>query len=397
MRLLRSLLWLVVLGGLGFVALLFLVQNLHTERIVFFGLTATLNFALVVAGAVAAGFLLALLLIVPGRIATAFYARSLDREVGHLERQVAQLSEQRERLLDGREQLLQRYERLYADHGKVTIERERMRTQLAAATAAIAAAQPMPNRAAGERGPSPAAAAPVRQPLALKERDAGREVRGAPVRIAPPAHERRPVAASSAAPPPASTPVAVPTPAAPLEIAAPPAPARAQSVPQVPPIPVASDPPAVDRPLVAPRGPEPPEPPVVLAAPDPPAAATAMPDEPNAPVVPPRPARAGQVRERVTRHTAAAREQLGQWRGHAGRVRRSAGARYNEMRITLLARARAVAGSVRQLPTPPAPALRDTAPPETRAPSASAVPSRDEDGHESSMLKGELPVWRPPE
>ncbi|HEX6798736.1 MAG TPA: LapA family protein [Ktedonobacterales bacterium] len=381
MRLLRSLLWCVTLGGLGLVALLFLVQNLHTERIVFFGLTATLNFALVVAGAVASGFLLALLLIVPGRIAAALYTRSLEREVGQLERQVAQLAEQRERLLDGREQLLARYERLFADRDKVIADLERLRAQLAAATAATAHATT--KAAADER--APAVATPARQPLSLREREreAGREVRAAPVRIAPVvADEPRPASK------PASARILPPAPAAPVPPAA-----------VAPPSPVAADPPKAASLHIEPNPPAAP----LASAPDPVVASSpAASDPPRDSITPVKVARSSQVRERVAHHTTAAREQLGQWRSQAGRVRRSAGARYNEMRTTLLARARAVAGSVRQLPTPSAPEVRGAAPSETSAPSASSASTasaRDEDGHEheSSMLKGELPVWRPPD
>lgn len=69
------------------------------------------------------------------------------------------------------------------------------------------------------------------------------------------------------------------------------------------------------------------------------------------------------MRESVARYTAAAREQVGeqvgQWQSRVARARRSTGARYNDMRKTLLARARAIAGSVRRLPTPSAPPDRD--------------------------------------
>lgn len=364
MRLLRSLLWCVTLGGLGIIALLFLVQNLHTERLAFFGLTATLNFALVMVGAVAAGFLLALLLIVPGRIAAGLYTRSLEREVGQLERQVAQLAEQRERLLDGREQLLARYELLFADRDKVIAERDRLRAQLAAATKA-------------------AVAAPARQPLELREREreAGREVRAAPVRIAPVVvDEPRPASL------PASARILPPVPATPVPPAA-----------VAPPPPIAADPPKAASLLIEA---DPPAAPLAIA-PDPVAASSpAASDLPRDSIAPPKESRSSQVRERVAHHTTAAREQLGQWRSQARRVRRSAGARYNEMRTTLLARARAVAGSVRQLPSPSASKERDATPRETSAPSASSASTasaRDEDGHESSMLKGELPVWRPPD
>lgn len=416
MRLLRSLLWCVTLGGLGIIALLFLVQNLHTERIVFFGLTATLNFALVVAGAVAIGFLLALLLIVPGRIATALYARSLDRELRQLERQVAQLGEQRERLMDGREQLLLRYERLFAHHDKVIAERDRLRAQLASASATAT-----PNRAAAEER-VPATAVPARQPLELREREraVGNEVRAAPVRVAPVAvDERRPVSAPATASAHTSADARARVSARAIETAPETALPKA-SVPGgriLPPMLVAADPPAAHLPPVAP---DPPVAAVPAVVPDPPAA-TSTPDRPAMPLpiaaasqataagtasdaaTPPAEVRSSQMRERVARHTAAAREQLGQWRGQAGQVRRSAGARYNEMRTTLLARARTIAGSVRQFPTPSAAAQRDTAQPnaaqsETRASSASTAAARDEDGRESSsMLKGELPVWRPPE
>jgi hypothetical protein len=131
MRLLRFLLWCAILGILGIIVMLFLVQNLHVERLVFFGLVYTINFAWVLVGAAAFGFLLALIHLVPGRIASALYVRTLDREVRELEFQVALLSEQRERLLQGHERILLRYERLFTDHSQVVAERDRMRAQLA--------------------------------------------------------------------------------------------------------------------------------------------------------------------------------------------------------------------------------------------------------------------------
>lgn len=386
MRLLRSLVWLVALGGLGILALLFLVQNLHTERLVFFGVVSTLNFAWALVGAAAFGFLLALVLIVPGRIATALYARMLDRELRQLEQRLAHLSEQRERLMDGREQLLLHYERLFAKHDQVLAERERLRAQLGAATATSVG-----DRAADE---SALGVTPSRQPLALREREMGRVARAAPVRIAPLSGVTANAQASSAV--------------------AESAPARVSSGRILPPVPVVPDPPVMHTPPAALV----PDPPVALIppaaseplvtseepSPDPSGSADMRAASASTPVDRMRSAATGpleqgrprQGRERLARISAAAGERWAQWRRQAGRVRRSAGAMYNDMRTTLLARARSAASRGR---TPYAPTRRDDAPTEISVPSTStpAASVRDEDGHESTALKGEHPLWRPPE
>ena len=200
MRLLRSLLWCAMLGGLGIVALLFLIQNLHTEQMVFFGRVYVTNFALALAGAAAFGFLVALLLIVPGRLATALYARALDRELEQLERKVAQASEQREHLVERQERLLLRYERLFADHGEMVAERDRLRAQLRAISAAMAdrAARTgegaveaglaiTPARREGEASLATTAAARHEGAPAAVSSGAGSAPGGTPVVVVPPA------------------------------------------------------------------------------------------------------------------------------------------------------------------------------------------------------------------
>lgn len=161
MRLLRSLLWCAALGGFGLLALIFLVQNLHTEQLVFFGRVYVTNFALALAGAAVLGFLLALVLVVPSRIATALYARALERELGQLEQKVAQGSEQREHLLERQERLLLRYERLFADHGEMVAERDRLRAQLRSISAAMADRPARTSEGAAE--PRPTEAPPARR------------------------------------------------------------------------------------------------------------------------------------------------------------------------------------------------------------------------------------------
>lgn len=137
MRIVRFLLSYVMLSVFGLLLSLFLAQNSHTEQLSYFGVSLSTNFAWVVLAAAAAGFLGALLLILPGRFAATLHNWTLGREAGQLEQQVALLNEQRERLLakherllEGHEHMLLRYERLLAAHSRVVAERDEAWAQL---------------------------------------------------------------------------------------------------------------------------------------------------------------------------------------------------------------------------------------------------------------------------
>lgn len=220
MRLLRFLLWCAALGILVILALLVLIQNLHTEQLVFFGVVYVTNFALAMLGAIGFGFLLALVLLVPGRVAAALYRMTLERELRQFERQVATLSDQRERLLDGQERLLLRYERLFADHDRAVAERDRMRAKLDAVktsvSQAVAVAAPAASPASAAvraAAPSPIAA-PSAAPLIVDKPRVVPAVSVRSARVLPPvAPTPAPVVDASSTPvdqPPAVAPAASP-------------------------------------------------------------------------------------------------------------------------------------------------------------------------------------------
>ena len=146
MWVLRYLFFYVVLSVFGLTLFLFLGQNVHTERLVFFGLEYTTNMVWVLLGAVAFGVLIVLALLLPGRFASMLHAWGLQREVQHMEQDLEKLQELREHLLnrhehllEAHERLLQGYHRLVARHSQTVAERDWARSQLAARDGASAA------------------------------------------------------------------------------------------------------------------------------------------------------------------------------------------------------------------------------------------------------------------
>lgn len=139
MRALRFLLSYAIFTLFGITLALFVAQNSQSEDLAFFGLSFSVRVGVVVVGAAAFGFLLALLVALPGRIAAALHRRFLDREAAQLEKRVEMLYEQREQLLAQHEVMLEehakmlvQYRRLLADHSQTVAERDSVRTALAA-------------------------------------------------------------------------------------------------------------------------------------------------------------------------------------------------------------------------------------------------------------------------
>jgi hypothetical protein len=149
MRLLRFGISYVLVNILLLLVAAFLAQNAHPEHITYFGLTVAVNMAVILVGAVAFGFVVALAILVPGRIASSFHAWGLDREAEQLEQQVAQLRVQREDLLDrlddlvdGNERIVRRYHHLVAEHREVVTDRDQMRVLLGRITGPLPVASP---------------------------------------------------------------------------------------------------------------------------------------------------------------------------------------------------------------------------------------------------------------
>jgi len=153
MRIIRFVILYVMVSVLGCMILLFLALNHYTIQIDLIKAQYPVNVALVMLGAAAFGFVMALLLLLPGRLAAGLHVRALERDVRSLERLLVDredlLEEQedyiedreelRARLIEQHEDLLARHERVLArqqaladDHDRVTAQRDEARAQLAA-------------------------------------------------------------------------------------------------------------------------------------------------------------------------------------------------------------------------------------------------------------------------
>src|SRR5262245_25320345 len=142
MRIVRFLLAYAVFSTFGIVVSLFIAQNTHAEQLAFFGQQVSTNLAWIMIGAAACGFLVALVLLVPGRVAATFHIWSLHREARDFEEYLAQqedrlviqrerredLLDHHERLLEGHERLLRAYQRVAAELDHVIGERDALET-----------------------------------------------------------------------------------------------------------------------------------------------------------------------------------------------------------------------------------------------------------------------------
>jgi hypothetical protein len=160
-----------VVSVVGVLVIVFLAQNTQVERLTFFGRDISTSQAWIMLAATALGFLFALLLLLPGRIAATLHNWTLRREARELDEELAYQSEQRDdllahqaRLLSGHEWLLNAYQRTRGEleHSigeldRSIREREVLQAQLAEANAALAQLR----EASARR--QPIAPAPTRQ------------------------------------------------------------------------------------------------------------------------------------------------------------------------------------------------------------------------------------------
>lgn len=123
---------------LGVLVSLFLAQNTQAERLTFFGQEVSTSLAWIIVGATVAGFLFALLLLLPGRIAATLHIWTLRRETRDLDEELVWQSEQRdqllahhEQLLTGHEWLLSAYRRTRGELDHIVSERNALKVQLA--------------------------------------------------------------------------------------------------------------------------------------------------------------------------------------------------------------------------------------------------------------------------
>ncbi len=147
MHLLRFIISYVMVTTLGLVLLAFLALNHQAVELDLLAGQYSVSLAWVMAGAALFGFVITLLLLLPGRIATAVNAWRVERDLQEMEQQYGQLQAWRARaltqhefLLERHERMLLRYQHLVTDHRETVAELDRIRAQLAA-TAASRAAQ----------------------------------------------------------------------------------------------------------------------------------------------------------------------------------------------------------------------------------------------------------------
>ncbi|HEY7092629.1 MAG TPA: hypothetical protein VH393_05590 [Ktedonobacterales bacterium] len=145
MRIARFLIAYGVVSVLGVVVSLFLAQNTQVERLTFFGRDVSTSLAWIMLAATAAGFLFALLLLLPGRIAATLHIWSLRKETRQLDEELVWQSERHdelldhhERLLSGHEWLLNVYRRTRGELDQAISERDALKVHLAKANDALA-------------------------------------------------------------------------------------------------------------------------------------------------------------------------------------------------------------------------------------------------------------------
>jgi hypothetical protein len=94
-----------VVAGLG----VLVIQDRQSEQVTFLGLTLWGDKGVVVAGAVAVGFVLAVLLLLPGRIASAWHRARIRQQTRTLEGRLRALREAHAQLHGGHQRLVEEY------------------------------------------------------------------------------------------------------------------------------------------------------------------------------------------------------------------------------------------------------------------------------------------------
>jgi uncharacterized integral membrane protein len=148
MRIARFLIAYGVVSVLGVLVSLFLAQNTQVQRLTFFGRDISASLAWIMLAATVAGFLFALLLLLPGRIAATLHIWSLRKETRALDEELVWQSERHDELLDHHERLLSGHEWLLSVYrgtrgelDQAISERDALKVHLAKANDALAAQQ----------------------------------------------------------------------------------------------------------------------------------------------------------------------------------------------------------------------------------------------------------------
>ena len=284
MRIIRFLIYYAMVTALGLLALLFLALNHFTVELDLIEARYSVSVAWVIVGAVAFGFLIAFLVLLPGRIAAGLYGRALARDVRALNDDVRDLEyaldeqedlrgrllAQHEILLERHEHMLMRHQTLVSDHSQVVAERNDARAQLASLRIARPAASLGSGAATALRllpQAQTSSPAPGQAPAQVALPSAPQPAAAPVARVAPPAPAQQPVTpitpgpwpgvadvadvadAAPDAPVPAVAPAPAPEPTTVPVVSAPPAPV-APTAPAPAPAPVA---PRVKRPGVVAR------------------------------------------------------------------------------------------------------------------------------------------------
>ncbi|HEU5437771.1 MAG TPA: LapA family protein [Ktedonobacterales bacterium] len=178
----RFLISYVMVTILGVIMLFFLALNHPKVQIDLLDAQYSVSLPWIMGVAAVFGFLIALLMLLPGRIAAMVNTWALERELREVEQQYEELQMLRARLLADHEALVERHERmlirfqhLVSDHREVVADQERTRRQIAApntpnVASAVQPASPPAARSKGIRSalrllppaaPAPAAPAPT--------------------------------------------------------------------------------------------------------------------------------------------------------------------------------------------------------------------------------------------
>ena len=346
MRIIRFLTVYIMVSVLGLIVAVFLALNHYPVQIDLIKGQYSVNVAWVMLGAAVFGGVITMLALLPGRIATGLYARTLARDVRGLDRDVVDLEqeledyeEQRAHMLEQYEILLERHERMLArhealldDHSETVAERDQVRAQLAALRIARPAAA---NGSA--HGATHGAGAATALRLLPQTPQAAPAPAARPITPLPAARVAQPVANAVADKParvePAKPPIQRPITPSPLRVVA--------ATPQTPPTPA----PAAQSTSPTEESPEPTTVPVVSAPVAMPVAVAARPANTPPTDEPPTPVETNQAKDTATALPSARRNPLPQLQAGVDHAWQSAGVTLVRMRQQTQQRASALWGT----------------------------------------------------
>lgn len=135
-RLISFLIGLIVLVAV-IVLVVFSLENVRNVQVTFLGNVITASLWWFVVGAAILGFLVALLLLTPGRVVAGWRGWTLSRQGSRMQEDLAALRARHEQLRAEHDTLKAQHEGLTAEHTQVITERDRLRSQLAAPSTSV--------------------------------------------------------------------------------------------------------------------------------------------------------------------------------------------------------------------------------------------------------------------